>query len=220
MSRESAHDDFDRRKLLVGASLSTLVWATPTVSVMAQVPACVGSATSQAITVSGVSTSLDSWRSNLVVDEVERYVNTSGRTETILPTTVVYESGRAGVLMTPFFVRILGNDSFVVLAIGDAIASSAVGIVSRPFSVSPQCFEFEPGWVLGIGFIDANADGSSSTASVVRFENGGNEIWYSGGFRRTQAGSVVVGLPPIPGNSTLTNLRRNYILDYQFEVNS
>lgn len=221
-SQQVSSNALNRRKLLAGGAVATVAWSAPTVSLLAQVSPCAGSAVStETLTpIEGPSNALDSWRSNLVVDEVEQYVNTSGVTQQIHPTDVRYESGRAGILMTPFFVRILGDNSFVVLAIGDSVLSPAVGNVSRPFSQTPQCFDLEPGWVLGIGFLDANADGSNSVHSVVRWFNGGNEIWYSGGPGATQSASVVVGLAPIPGPRVLTQLRRNYMIDYRFEVTS
>lgn len=156
----------------------------------------------------------------MMINEVERYVNTSALAETISPTTVTYESGRAGIIMTPFFVRILGNDSFVVLAIGDSLVSPSVGMVTRPFSATPQCLILQPGWVLGIGYMDANPDGSNSVHSVVRWENCCDEIWYSGGPGANDSGSITVGQPPTPGPRILTHLRRKYILDYQFDISN
>lgn len=166
----------------------------------------------------GTGTILDSWRSNMVVYESVFYDNTSGGAQTIRPTTTAFESGRIGINFTPFYVQILGDNSFVVLAVGDTRVSANLGTNVNDFSDSPQCFVLPAGARLSIGFLDALPSGGSSVASTVRWTNGGEEFWYTGGPGADQSGSVVVGQPPIPGARTLTNLRRQYHLDYQFTV--
>ena len=81
-----------------------------------------------------------------------------------------------------------------------------------------RAFRFPLGARLGIGFLDANADGSGSVHSTVRWTNGGDEILYTGGPGANNAASVTVGAPPTPGARTLTNLRRRYHVDFRFQV--
>ena len=66
---------------------------------------------------------------------------------------------------------------------------------------------------MAIGFLDANANGSGSTDAAITYNNGGDEIWYSGS-AGTGSGSVAVGQAPTRGPITITTLKR----DYQFTI--
>ncbi|MEM1450227.1 MAG: PQQ-dependent sugar dehydrogenase [Planctomycetota bacterium] len=125
--------------------------------------------------------------------------------------------------ITPFVVRVLGDDQFVVEAIGDTVLPGEyrVGTNAFPFSAREQRISLQPGQSLAMGFLDAFADGSKpSGASVVPFCfcNDADEIWVSGGPFRPDSASVTIGAPPSPGPITTTTHVREYAFAIDFAI--
>ena len=209
-----------RRRVLAGGAVATVAWSNPTVTALGQVGSCVpsGGEPEQQLAIPGNGTVLDTWRSNLMINESRFYTNTSGAPQTIHPTTAAFESGRTGIPFTPFFVQILGDNNFIVLAVGTTRISANLGTNTNAFSDNPGCFTLPDGARLGIGFLDSYADGSGSVHSTVRWTNCCDQIWYSGGPSVGEAASVAAGSPPTPGNRVLTHLRRLYHIDYRYLI--
>ena len=123
--------------------------------------------------------------------------------------------------MTPFVVRVNGNNNFTVLAVGTTRTGYSVGANDVAFSDGGAVLlSLNPGETLATGFLDANADGSGGgSGSVIPWDNGGDELWYTGGSSGSASGSVTVGFPPIPGSSVYTTLNRNYHYQISLTIN-
>ena len=157
---------------------------------------------------------LDSWRANMVVDESQTFTSTATDPITVFAETFSFYAGRIGGIVTPFIVEVFGDNNFQVVAVGDTVAVTAGGDQTHDFTSTTTSINVDPGATLAFGFLDANADGTGSNNSVIRFDYSANEIWYSGGPGNGESGSVSVGSAPTRGNRTLTNQRR----DYQFGI--
>jgi hypothetical protein len=118
-----------------------------------------------------------------------------------------------GTPLTPFVVRVNGDNNFTVLAVGDTVTSLVIGANSVPFASTPVPLTLAPGETIAMGFLDANADGSGAAgAGVVAFNTTAptDQIHYSGGGGTGNSGSVTVGLAPHFGSTVMTGFGRNY----------
>ena len=158
--------------------------------------------------------SLDGWKSNMVINEEDTYTNTSGSPQTISITNFSFYAGREADPLTPFVVKVHGDNDFTVLRIGTTRTSSeyTVGQNTFDFKDGGASIELMNGETIAMAFLDANPDGSGgSIGSVIPFDgNDADEIWYSGGGGSSNSGSIRVGEAPIAGSGLLTTLRRNY----------
>ena len=155
--------------------------------------------------------SLDSWRSNLVIDEDNIFTNTTGAALTLTLDRFTFKAGRTGDPVTPFVVKVNGNNNFTVRAVGTPRTTYVVGDNDLPFSDSAALLIVAPGETIATGFLDANPNGSGGTQqSIVSYQSGTTEVWHSGGTADNHNGSVTVGLAPVAGNTTVTNQLRDY----------
>ena len=157
---------------------------------------------------------IDSWNSNLVIDEEQTFTNTGSDEITVNATDFNFFAARTGGVVTPFIVKVNGDNDFEVVAVGDTVGVTTVGEQTHDFSAALTSVDVDAGDTLAFGFLDANPDGTGGNRSVIRFDFTTNEIWYSGGPRQGNSGSVSVGSAPTPGPRVLTNQRR----DYQFRI--
>ncbi len=161
----------------------------------------------------------DGWRSNMVVNEADIYTNQSGLTQTIDLSSFNFNAGKTGAPVTPFVALVNGDNDFTVLEVGTTRTNYQLGQNSFAFADGrTPSVTLEAGQKLAIGFIDANADGSGSQHSAIRFTYGGDEIWYSGGWHAHHAGGVEIGSSPRAGYRTLTHLKRDYQFGIEFDV--
>jgi len=160
--------------------------------------------------------SVDGWRSILLVNESDTYTNTSGVAETIQVEQFDFYVKRYAARVTPFVVQVHGNNNFTVRAVGDTRHSgsdyTSTGSWSFPFGGSSS-FILQDGQKIAPGYLDANADGSGSNHAVIAYSNGGDEIWITGGGGSGDSGAVVVDQPPILGSTTYNGHR-----DYSFNL--
>ncbi|MCW1923762.1 ThuA domain-containing protein [Luteolibacter arcticus] len=153
----------------------------------------------------------DLWHSNLVINENATYTNNTSSTISVALDRFHFNAGRIGDPVTPFVVKVIGNNNFTVVAIGTTRTNYVLGSNNVAFSDGQTVVPLAAGEKLAIGFIDAQADGSGGTlAGIVDWEEGGAEIWYSGGETDADAGSVTLGQAPDPGTELYTTLNRNY----------
>ncbi|WP_367870354.1 ThuA domain-containing protein [Luteolibacter sp. Populi] len=153
----------------------------------------------------------DLWHSNIVVNEDATFTNTTGTELKLVIDRFHFNAGRTGDPLTPFVVKILGDNNFKVAAIGTARSSYGIGGNNLPFSDGLSDVVMAPGETIAIGFMDANADGSGgSLAGIIDFEDSGAEIWYGGGETDADAGSLTLGQMPDHGTELHTTLNRNY----------
>ncbi|MFK7803249.1 MAG: putative Ig domain-containing protein [Anaerolineae bacterium] len=157
--------------------------------------------------------SVDDWKSNIVVNESDTYTNSSTTTKVLQVRKFDYYAGTANAPVTPFVVRVNGDDDFIVLSIGTTRVSPDVGPQSYPFADggSPQ-ITLQPGQKIAIGFLDAYADGSGKGKSVIPYSNGGDQVWYVGHLTNNGA-SVAVGEAP-----TVTAEPRGFTREYAFSI--
>ncbi len=157
---------------------------------------------------------LDSWASNMVVNETDTYTNQSNSTEELQIDTFAFYAGRQHDPVTPFVVQVNGDNDFTVLAVGTTRSPSVYrqGHNRFPFTDGPApVINLPPGATLATGFLDAHANGSGGgSGPVIPFDQGTDELWYTGGASGAASGRVIAGSAPIPGQQTLTELQRSY----------
>jgi uncharacterized repeat protein (TIGR03806 family) len=153
----------------------------------------------------------DLWHSNIVVNESATYTNTTGATLRLTIDRFRFNAGRTGDPLTPFVVKVLGNNNFTVVAIGTPRTSYVTGANDLAFSDGISDVTLAPGEKIAIGFLDANPDGSGgSMAGIIDWDFDGAEIWYGGGETDADGGSVTLGQMPDHGTELYTTLNRNY----------
>ncbi|MEM9378311.1 MAG: PQQ-dependent sugar dehydrogenase [Planctomycetota bacterium] len=165
----------------------------------------------------------DGFLCNMVINETDLLTN-----QGILPYDARVEAFRFeavsnGSPITPFVVRVLGDDMFVVEAIGETRLPGEyrVGTNAFPFSDTEQRISLQPGQSLAMGFLDAFPNGAKRVgSSVVPFCycNDADEIWVSGGPFRPDSASIAVGAPPTPGALTTTTHVREYAFAIDFAI--
>jgi uncharacterized repeat protein (TIGR03806 family) len=164
--------------------------------------------------------SLDTWRSNLVINEDDTFTNTTAGTLRLLLDRFTFQAGRSGDPVTPFVVRVNGNNNFTVLAVGTPRTSYLVGDNDLPFADSAASVLVAPGQKIAVGFLDANPNGSGGTQpGIVTYQSGGAQIWHTGGTGDNHNGSVTVGLSPVAGNTTVTTRTRDYDFAISYLIN-
>jgi hypothetical protein len=124
--------------------------------------------------------------------------------------------------ITPFVVRVNGDNNFTVRAIGTSRAAYVAGANDFPFSTSIQQLTLAVGEKIAMGFLDALPDGTGGTGvgAITYNSISGDEVHYSGGTADNNSGRVTVGLAPVFGTTVLTNLRRNYYYSISFALGS
>ncbi len=84
--------------------------------------------------------------------------------------------------MTPFVVKVNGDNNFTVLAIGTPRLNYVTGSNNVSFSDGPSKITILPNQTIAVGFIDANPNGSGgSQPGIIDWVNGSTEIWHGGG---------------------------------------
>jgi len=157
------------------------------------------------------ATTPDTWRSNLVIDKTHLFTNTTGAALTLTFDRFTFKAGATGDPVTPFVVKVNGNNNFTVLAVGTPRTSYSTGENDLAFSDTTTSLVVPPGQVIAVGFMDANPNGSGGTqAAIVPYQTGTTAIWHTGGTDDSHSGKVAVGLAPTAGNSTVTNQTRDY----------
>ncbi|MEM8859479.1 MAG: galactose oxidase-like domain-containing protein, partial [Chloroflexota bacterium] len=166
--------------------------------------------------------SADDFNSNLIVNESDTYLNEFSVPEDISLTEFNFYAAKSGAPVTPFIVKVLGDNDFEVKAIGDTRVPTELGAHSYPFSDSGTVtITLEAAEVIAIGFIDAYPDGTSPpTESAVIAGNfdsatANDEIYYLGRANDSVA-SLVVGQAPILANSVIA--REYSPRDYAFSI--
>ncbi len=163
---------------------------------------------------------LDGWSALMVVNESDTYTNTSGGSQTVTLDQFNVYTGAVRGRLTPFVVKVNGDNNFTVLAIGAtrvaATDYTTTGVKAFGFSSAATTFTLNPGEKLAAGYTDAAPNGTGNAGSVVPFVDGGDQIWLTGGTAATNAGTVTVGAMPIAGAQTYTTLTRQYQFNVTF----
>ncbi|MDN5213132.1 Ig-like domain-containing protein [Fulvivirgaceae bacterium BMA12] len=158
----------------------------------------------------------DGWNSNMVINESDTYTNNTGSSQQLQVDDFVFYAWREADPVTPFIVKVNGDNDFTVLAVGTTRTSSAYNVGENTFAFNTgnaKVITVANGETIATGFLDANADGSGgSIGSVIPFDenNPADQLWYSGGPASGNSGSVTEGAAPGAGTNTITTLSRNY----------
>ena len=158
---------------------------------------------------------MDGWSSIMVIDETSTYTNTSGADEIVTPVGFDFQVGTNRGRVTPFLVKVNGNNAFTVLAIGQTRVSgtdySSAGVFEFTFGGSPlpSPIILAPGEKIAAGMTNATPSGIGNGGSVIPYNSSSNQIWLTGGQGTSDTGSISVGNTPTPGSSTL-DLNRTY----------
>ena len=153
----------------------------------------------------------DTWRSNLVIDEDHLFTNATGAPLTLTFDRFTFKAGATGDPVTPFVVKVNGDNNFTVLAIGTPRTNYSLGENEVAFSEATTSIVVLPGQTIAAGFMDANPNGSGGTQpAIVTYQTGSTEVWHTGGTNDSHSGKVTVGLAPVAGNSTASNQTRDY----------
>ncbi len=173
---------------------------------------------------SQVNGNTDAFNSNMVINEADTHTNLSGLPQTIIVEKFNFYATQLKDPVTPFIVKVNGDNDFTVLLIGTTRTSSEYVIGDNSFSFlnGGANITINNNETIAIGFLDSNADGSNSgQGSVIPFDtNLPDEIWYTGGTGSSNSGSIVVGSEPNSGSSIYTNLFRNYHFNLEILVES
>jgi len=155
----------------------------------------------------------------IVVLEELAYLNDSGRPLRLSLDRIRYEALGEGTPLTPFAARVEGPGDFTVLAVGDTREGHSIGPNQASFADSDASVLLAPGEALAAGFLEARADGSGATVnSLVRWSAGGATSWVGGASTPAATGSVVVDLPPDPGDLGSWSSTRDYAFSLDFTV--
>ncbi len=162
---------------------------------------------------------LDGFSAIMVVNESDTYTNASGGIQNVTLDQFNVHIGAVRGLVTPFVVKVNGDNLFTVLAIGTTRVSgldyTTTGVKAFPFSTAATSFSLGAGEKLAAGYTDSAPNGTGNAGSVVPFVDGGDQIWLTGGPATNNAGTVTLGAMPVAGAQTYTTLTRQY----QFNVN-
>ncbi len=165
----------------------------------------------------------DGWISNMVINETDTYTNTSGA-EVVTINKFNFYAKQLGDPVTPFLVKVNGDNDFIVLKIGTTRTAGEyiVGANSFGFDANGNpTILLNTNETIAIGFLDASADGlDSGISSVIPFDEAApeDEIWYTGN-SGTGSGSVVEGQAPNQGAGLITTLTRNYHFNFELDIN-
>lgn len=170
--------------------------------------------------VPGASPIADGWESNMVINETDTYTNSTGAPQVIsLSRFQFYATRVTATPLTPFVVRVNGDNQFTVLAVGTTHTAYLTGVNDLPFSTAAAQLTLAAGEKIAMGFLDAYPDGTGSAgAGVIAFNTaaGADQIHYSGSTVSTQSGRVTVGQAPVFGSTVYTTFGRNYFYAITF----
>ncbi len=156
----------------------------------------------------------EGWKSSLVVNTTDTYTNTTSEVQQVRIDGFNFYAWRLADPVTPFVVKVLGNDTYVVSAIGATRENTeySVGTNEIAFHPSAPMVTLNPGETIATGFLDAYPNGTSSgLGSVIPWHKPAlpDESWVSGGSSPADQGSVVLGQNPTWGT-------KRYLLDRSY----
>lgn len=161
--------------------------------------------------------SLDTWRSNLVINEDNTFTNTTANPMTVTVERFRFHASRQGDPVTPFLVRVNADNDFTVRAIGGTRTGYSLGDNDLPFAAAPVRLTLAPGEKIAPGFVDAYPDGSGGSGpGVVSYEyDGTDQIYYSYDVTDV-ASSIAVGAAPVMKGYQHSDFTRDYYFSISF----
>lgn len=190
--------------------------------------------------------SLDSWDSNMVIQESYSYTNSSSGAKEICVMNWSFDAGVDRGRATPFIVRLndanlngnlYDDNDFEVMWTGNtSVSDSAAGGVgmgdwgtgdvgSTVSFTESGCFMLGAGETIAIGFLNSNPQGleTGDPGSVITWNSGAvaaGEMWYNGnGNPNTYPNGVLTDVM-IGGDPAASVQDRSYNFGIQFEANA
>ena len=160
---------------------------------------------------------LDPWRSNLIINKSDLYTNTSGSPQQVQIDTFNFYAQKRSAPITPFVVRVNGENDFTVVAVGAGRTPADYQLGTNAIAFDngeARVITLQPGESIAPGFLDAQADGDDSKkGAVVPYDTNGlvDAVWITGGKGGgSHSGRVAEGTTPRLGDKVLPNETRNY----------
>ncbi|MBK1832989.1 ThuA domain-containing protein [Roseibacillus ishigakijimensis] len=166
---------------------------------------------------------VDTWHSNMVINESDTFTNDTLHDLEITLEGFLFHAAQVTDPLTPFIVRVNGDNDFTVLAVGTSRNGYSPGENNVSFAVGGASLILAPGETIAPGFLDARADGSGgSQPGAIAYSSGTDldEIHYSGGPGNHQSGTVTVGQSPQFGDSIYTSFGRDYYFAITFSTDA
>lgn len=155
----------------------------------------------------------DGWNSNIVINESDTFTNDTGAELVLSLVDFSFYAAKTGGPVTPFVVKVNGDDDFTVKAIGTSRIPSETGPQKYPFSDTLSNITLAPNEAIAIGFLDALANGTSvgaETSIIARNTHGGTDEIYYAGSANGKIAELVVGQAPILHTTTSNVTPRDY----------
>lgn len=166
----------------------------------------------------------DLWTSNMVINKTDIYTNPSDTLLYFRPDEFSFFADQQADPLTPFIVRVNGENDFTVLAIGDTRSSDEYLSGENRFAFRDgrdTTLILAAGETVATGFLDALPDGMGGGAGAVIPYNTTepvDDVWYTGSPDWYKSGSVTEGLPPAYDIPPRTYYMRNYHYNISFTI--
>lgn len=166
----------------------------------------------------------DFWTSNMVINETDTYTNVTDTSLYVRVDSFRFHAMALADPVTPFLVRVNGDDDFTVLAIGQSRNQEEyiTGSNRFPFREGRDTtLILAPGETIAPGFLDAYPDGlGGGEGPVIPYDETepADRLWYSGGPAWYQSGSVIEGEAPVYDVPPRTHYLRNYHFNIGFTI--
>jgi hypothetical protein len=153
---------------------------------------------------------------NMIINESESYTNVSDSALYMRISEFGFYAMKDSDPITPFVVRVNGDNDFTTLCIGSTRDSTEYepGYNSFRFRESQDTIiTIQPGETIAAGFLDAYPDGSGGgSGPVIPYTETqpADEIWWTGNSEWYQSGKLLPGKAPVEGAISVTYYRRNY----------
>ncbi|WP_299319735.1 beta/gamma crystallin-related protein [uncultured Maribacter sp.] len=169
---------------------------------------------------------LDAHSPHINVSRTGSYTNNEDISVSICLENFNFYGSRLGNPVTPFIVKVLGENDFKVVSIGQTRTPSEYGIGNNTFNFSDHSNDaviLQPGESIAPGFMDAYPDGSGSTTdnSLIPAITSGStdDIWQSYEANANSNPHLVMGYIP-QGNSIVPHLNRTYQFNIEMNINA
>ncbi|MFC2111628.1 T9SS type A sorting domain-containing protein [Bacteroidota bacterium] len=166
----------------------------------------------------------DTRTSNMVVNESRSFTNITDTVMFLEISEFDFNAVREADPLTPFVVRVDGDNEFTTLAIGSTRDTSEYDIGQNSFAFRDgvdTVLLLDPGETIAPGFMDAYPDGSGGgKGSVITFNENepADEIWWTGGAVYYYSGKLIPGEAPIVITPPNTFYKRNYHFNLSFII--
>jgi hypothetical protein len=164
----------------------------------------------------------DTWTSNMVINKSDLFTNRSDTSLYVQVYEFSFFAQDSADPVTPFVVRVNGEDDFTVLTVGDTRTHLEYVTGENRFSFREgmdTTLLLEPGETIAPGFLDAYPDGTGGgQGPVIPYDElePVDNVWYSGSPVWYQSGWVIENEAPHYDTPPRTYYLRNYHFNIGF----